>query len=230
MGDATAATLLRAWERAGATRGPARAVALAAAAAELDPGSVWDLPLGARDALLLALRGRCFGTAVSATVTCPGCREELDVDLDLAELGATGHAAAEQTLELEGTTVAFRPVTSRDVAAALGTAQPRPDLVLRCVLGAGSAGAPDLVEAVAARLADADPDADLGVDLSCAACGHRWRAPFDVAEHVWADVDAGARRLLLDVHRLACAYGWREPDVLALSAARRQYYLELVDR
>ena len=83
---------------------------------------------------------------------------------------------------------------------------------------------------MAQRLAAADTDADLGVDLSCVACGHDWRAAFDVAEHVWSDVDTAARRLLLDVHRLACAYGWREPDVLALSAARRHYYLELVDR
>ena len=143
MGDATAVTLLRTWELAGGAEGPARAVALAAAAAELDPGTVWDLSLGERDALLLALRARCFGTAVAATVTCPGCGEELDVELDLAELGATGHPGAEGALELDGTTVAFRPVTSRDVAAARGAGGgedptgPRHALVLRCVMRPG---------------------------------------------------------------------------------------------
>ena len=40
-------------------------------------------------------------------------------------------------------------------------------------------------------------------------------------------LDAWARATLLDVHLLATAYGWSEPEVLALSALRRRYYLEL---
>ncbi len=230
MGDPTAAALLRTWEQGEFTRGVARAVALAAAAAEVDPDLVWDVPLGERDALLLALRERCFGTAVACAVSCPGCGEELDVEFDLAELGPSGAAAGEHALDLDGATVTFRPVASRDVAVAMAAAEPRRELVLRCVLDGASAPEPDLVAAVARRLAAADPSADLALDLTCAACGHGWRAPFDVSEHVWVDVDVAARRLLGDVHRLACAYGWREPDVLALSGPRRRYYLELVDR
>lgn len=225
MGDAAALALLRAWERGGSARGEARAVALAAA--DRDQEAVWDLPLGARNVLLLALRDRCFGSAVACSVTCPGCGEELDVEFDLAEL--TTVAAADPTVALDGTAVAFRPVTSRDVASARAAADPRGALVLGCVVDAGAAAGVALVEAVAGRLAAADPSAEPALDLTCAACGCGWRAPFDVAEHVWADVDAAARRLLGEVHRLACAYGWREPDVLALSPARRRHYLDLVD-
>ena len=37
----------------------------------------------------------------------------------------------------------------------------------------------------------------------------------------------GSERLVADVHALAYAYGWREGDVLALTPARREVYLEL---
>jgi hypothetical protein len=54
------------------------------------------------------------------------------------------------------------------------------------------------------------------------------RATLDPAEFLWAAAEAQARRLLLEVDALARAYGWREPDVLALPPARRRAYLELV--
>ena len=41
-------------------------------------------------------------------------------------------------------------------------------------------------------------------------------------------MEAHARRLLLDVHQLASAYGWSEMEILSLSATRRNAYLEMV--
>jgi hypothetical protein len=35
------------------------------------------------------------------------------------------------------------------------------------------------------------------------------------------------RRLLREVHTLALAYGWREADILNMSARRRRFYLEM---
>ena len=84
--------------------------------------------------------------------------------------------------------------------------------------------------AVAERMAEADPHAGIELALSCPGCGHHWLAPFDIAQFVWSEVDAWARRTLYDVHVLAGAYGWRESDVLALSPRRRQLYLEMVDQ
>jgi hypothetical protein len=37
-----------------------------------------------------------------------------------------------------------------------------------------------------------------------------------------------AKAYLNEVHMLAWAYGWREADILAMSSARRQFYLERV--
>ena len=42
-------------------------------------------------------------------------------------------------------------------------------------------------------------------------------------------MEGRAKRLLMDVHLLARAYGWSEAEVLALSPARRRFYLEMVE-
>ena len=35
---------------------------------------------------------------------------------------------------------------------------------------------------------------------------------------------------LRDVHALASQYGWRESDILRMSARRRQFYLEMIEK
>jgi hypothetical protein len=77
-------------------------------------------------------------------------------------------------------------------------------------------------------MAECDPQAEVLLDLACPACDHRWPLLFDATAYLWAEIAVHARRLLREVHLLARAYGWREADVLALSAARRSYYLDLV--
>jgi hypothetical protein len=90
----------------------------------------------------------------------------------------------------------------------------------------------DLPEPVLAALVDAvterDPQAETRFQLTCAACGHRWSALFDVVSFFWTELAARAERLLIEVHALARAYGWREADVLTMSESRRHFYLELV--
>ena len=84
------------------------------------------------------------------------------------------------------------------------------------------------VAALSAALAEADPGAELLLELQCPACERGWWELLDVATFLWAEVEVQARRLLREVHVLARAYGWREADVLALSPRRRRLYLEMV--
>ncbi len=51
---------------------------------------------------------------------------------------------------------------------------------------------------------------------------------FDVVSFFWSEICVQAKRLLREVHTLARAYGWREADILNMSTARRQFYLEMV--
>jgi hypothetical protein len=133
----------------------------------------------------------------------------------------------------------FRPPDSNDLAAVMkcaDVATARRLLSERCVMEAERsgvkvppAGLPEfVVDKLATSLAAADTRADNVVALSCATCGHRWELIVDIAAFLWAEIHALAKRLLREVHALAWAYGWREDDILAMSAARRRFYLELV--
>ena len=53
-----------------------------------------------------------------------------------------------------------------------------------------------MLDAVAARLPLADPQADVVLTLTCWSCGHEWDAPFDVADRfvILGYADAGLSR------------------------------------
>lgn len=228
--------LLDAWER-GQGEGPTlRALALLAAA---DPETPWEelcaLPLGERDRRLLALREGTLGRRIESVARCPGCGEPLDLTLDTRELrgGSEGEVPAEGELRRDGAlTLHFRLPNSLDLLAAERCAdveEGRRRLAERCVLEAPASLDEDDVAALAAALATADPGAELLLELRCPACDHGWRELLDVASFLWAEIEAQARRLLREVHVLARAYGWREPDVLALTPRRRRLYLEMAE-
>jgi hypothetical protein len=214
--------LLSAWESGYGRPAPDRAVTLAAAASGLPPDDVADLPLGACDRLLLQLREQCFGARLDGLARCPRCGTELDVRLDVDELRADG-ADGSRTVRVAGRTITLRALTSRDIGSCGGD---RDRLLARCLVDEATPPAPDVLDAVEARLDALDPQAARTIDLDCPSCGASWAASVDVTEFVWSEVDRFARRLLSDIHTLATAYGWREADVLAVSPARRRFYLQ----
>jgi hypothetical protein len=142
-------------------------------------------------------------------------------------------------IEVEGFDVEFRLPNGGDAVAIeracdLDTA--RADLLKRCVTRVSRAGGvaslDDLpahaVAAIVRRMGELDPQADIALDIGCPSCAHAWREPFDVVTFLWSELSAWARRQLGEVHLLASAYGWSESDILRLSPARRQIYLEMV--
>ncbi|WP_051722444.1 hypothetical protein [Streptomyces albus] len=112
-------------------------------------------------------------------------------------------------------------------------------LLARCTVSAARNGEPVaadrlpdvLPERVRRRIAEAaeraDPAAEVTLRVACPECGEATPAELDIASYLWTELDSWARDLLLDVHLLATAYGWSEPEILALSPLRRRYYLEL---
>jgi len=142
------------------------------------------------------------------------------------------------SLTVDGYEVQFRLPNSQDLVAVAESgdaAAGRRLLLESCLLAARlgdedkSAGElpTDLVESLTARMAQADPQANVWLNLACPSCGHRWQAPFDIASFLWRELNFWAERTLQQVHSLALAYGWTEADILALSPWRRQYYLNL---
>jgi hypothetical protein len=238
----SAAELLDVWEQ-GQARSPIdRALLLLAAACpELHAEELAGLPIGQRDAELLRLRVWIFGSPLVSLVTCPQCGERLELSFQVSDVLVPSPALGEQpsSLSVGPYNVQFRLPNSRDLAAASASGDlegGRRLLVGRCVLaawrGEDDEPAGDLPEEVVAVLAEqmaqADPQGDVRLALSCPACGHKWQAAFDIVSFFWSEIHAWAQRILREVHVLASAYSWREADILAMSPLRRQAYLELV--
>jgi hypothetical protein len=237
--------LLDLWEDGCAKPGPLRAQALLD---RLYAGERVDrlvgLSIGERDRLLLAARSAIFGRRLACFTHCPQCDEPLEFDVDAAALDVGLGASDEPSHELrvQGLMLRFRLIDTGDLVAASGArdpAQARAVLLDRILLDVqrddgmtvparARALSAEVQSALAERLASLDPQADLTVSLRCEACTHTWSGFVDIAAFLWAELSALARRLLLEVHTLARAYGWSERDVLELTRARRDTYLRLV--
>ena len=230
--------LLESWERGSSASPPERALALLSAVG-LPP---FDQPVGKRDSYLLELHELTFGSDLAGVASCPACGDRLDVSLDVRELRSPeapeGTATGPFLFEEGGYVVRFRLPTSFDLVALSDWPESSTAgrfLLERCVLSATLDGRPvaaeelpaAIAESVAGRMGEEDPAADIGLALTCPGCGHAWAETFDIVAFLWEKVDARARRLLMEVHALASAYGWSEADVLAMSPARRGIYLEL---
>jgi len=239
----SADVLLRLWDEGGRSSPAERPLVLAAAEDDADPSDLAAQPLGRTTARLLRLRAAAVGPALAATVACPDCAQTVEFTLDTGALLALEDKAVDDPPPLlhGGYEVVWRSPTQGDLAALAGhpgVEDAETMLLDRCVLrlsrehDAASLAAAELPgpvrEALARAMADADPLADVLVDLGCPECGTEFTASLDVGVFVWAEIDARARRLLLDVDALARAYGWSEAAVLALSEARRAAYLRIV--
>lgn len=234
--------ILKAWERGQRQHLVGRALTiLAFACPEMTPDELASLSIGQRDACLLTLREQTFGGNLNGFAECTQCRERIELTLDTNDLRAPSHSA-EQVNELivEDFDLRFHLPNSYDLAAIINcndSAEARNTLVHRCLLQVTrSEGtvisskelSEDVISKFVSRIAECDPQAEMLLDLKCPVCGYNWQMMFDILSFLWAEICAQANRLLYEVHVLAMAYGWREEDILSLSTARRQFYLEMV--
>ncbi len=241
----TAAELLALWERGGAMSAPRRALAILGSAFPDTPAeTLGRLPIGRRDDLLLQLRALAFGPHLDATTQCPHCRAQLELAFTTDQLRSSANPASVEPLSLDVAEHTLRlrlpdtfDLLELDLMTDVATAEST--LLRRCVLSARCGErvlAPEelqelpqpVLTAAAARLGEADPQADLRFALACPDCNHRWDEPFDIVSFFWREIEAWAVRLLGDVHTIASAYGWSEAEIVNLSPARRRIYLELV--
>lgn len=237
----SAAELLDVWERGSALDATRRALLLLAAAS---PGTAYDeiaqLSIGARNARLLALRAQLLGETLIAVTNCQQCNERLEIELHTSELGGEMlPPPAPLDVRVDGYSLRVRVPNSADLLAVEHEAPltaAREKLLERCLVEIHSAHDARVreplpafvVDAVAEKMAQADPQADLELALTCPHCGHAWQTPLDPVAFLWSEVDAWAQRILREVHTLASAYKWSEGEILALSPTRRLRYLEMI--
>jgi hypothetical protein len=237
----SARELVELWERGLGQHPVDRALTVLAASAPEQRAALAGLSIGCRDARLLAVYEHLFGTTIDAFAECPQCAEPLEYSLPTQRMHVHDEAREESELTLAAgeLSLRLRLPNSLDLSAAAQCSDPaaaRSLLLERCVLEAsqGKASVPvqslsdAIVELVAGRLAEADPQAELLIHLTCSACRHDWQVLLEIESFLWAKIHALARRLLTEVHILARAYGWHESEILALSALRRQAYLTMI--
>ena len=227
----SSADCLNLWERGTRLHPLDQALlALGAALPETPYEVLADWPLGRRNSALAELRCACFGRTLQGQISCPRCAEELEFQMDAQGLMK---AAADSTPTVGVKNHSFRLPTTRDLARIARETDPRRaaiQLVESCRTDAvDSAGWPDEeLEEIGERMAAADPMAEIRMTFDCDECGYQWQENLDIVAFFWTEIEARAKRLLMEVHTLAAAYGWTEKETLALSEPRRARYLEMV--
>lgn len=235
------AEILALWERGLARHPIDRALLLYAwTRPDLPSSSFPDLPLGTINRALLCLREICFGQRIIACIDCEHCGARMEVTLDTGQLlAATNEDETTSDFkvtpaEFEVSSLRFRVPCSRDLVAVSGERDINAaavKLLERCCLDHSKkmdAGFANMLAEVEAAMEDLDPAADINLSLSCEDCGHSWLADFNIGTLLWDEIDVRARALLAEVHSLAQAYGWTEPEIFALSQQRRAAYLDMV--
>lgn len=211
------------------------------------PGSdaIRTLCVGDREALLLHLRRATLGDPIDCVLDCPTCGERLDVRLSTADLLLAPYPDPMEWneesfgVEPDRATVRFRLPTGGDQEAVAELAATAPTAAAQRVLdrcidrvvvrdGAQASLDPDMGAALAQRMSELDPQAELRLDVGCPSCHGRIDTLLDTATFFLAELAGSRTSLYQEIHTLACWYHWGESEILSLTAPRRRRYLELI--
>jgi hypothetical protein len=223
-------SILALWER-GRTLHPLDRGLLTVSAAFPDErqSAPADWSLGRRNRALAQVRRACFGPTLRGWVPCGSCAEQLEFTVDATAFAEEPLPGDDRAVVVDG--CSFRLPTTRDLAALLDVPDREESarrLATRCALAAVNDLTNADLGAIGEAMALADPLAEIVLHFDCPACGKSFDESLDLAAFVWTELEAQAKRLLRSVHVLASAYGWSESEILALSEARRDAYVELV--
>ncbi len=208
-----------------------------------DPSTlVRSLTVGDREALLLHLRRLTAGERLQCVLLCPDCGEPMDMDLQVSHLLLPPYSDPRPEHELaagsNGDTwqVRYRLPTGADQEAVVATSASDPaaaaeHLLRRCVsqIEPNPGKLPPVVhQQLAAQMAVLDPQAELHLDLTCPACERPFSALLDAATFLFEELAGRSAHLYRQVHLLAFYYHWSEAEIMGMTAAKRQRYLDLL--
>jgi hypothetical protein len=244
----SASDLLTVWERGLKCPPAEKAIHLLQSAFPDVPSAViTNLTIGQRDVCLIKLRDMTFGTRLTGVAVCPACKERVELDFDSRDIaGANARlpdfesvetTSKDIVLNLPGWVLRFRLPTNADLTSLSSDGSQTPVKLLEaCLLDARREGESvppaelpaEIVAAITERMGQEDPFLNITIDMKCPACDHQWQMIFDIVSYFSSEINTWAARIMREVHYLASAYGWREEDILSMSAWRRQQYLELI--
>lgn len=214
---------------------------------------LWDLSVGKRIQLLLALSTLTFGRDHEFQRACTGCGEPMEViitDEELADLQAQGEALGESITvpaDREHPALRFRRPTGRDQLdwqsgfqqtgfQSNDGLQPEEAFFTAMIRGLSLSSEPALelspqrLQAIEAAFETADPLVHFSLTTACPECHREQIWPLDLLDQALRDLYAARDRLLWVVHRLASTYHWDEERILNLPPSRREEYLALIEK
>lgn len=208
------------------------------------------LPIGRRDTMLLKMREQVFGRKLHLFAGCPACAEELELELETRDLLEESRAESDESSpvfrrEWDEWIVEFCLPNSLDLAFALQIEGQDSEvaayqaLATRCITRLEQNGTavgvvkisemPQLLlKQIEAAIAEADPNAEILLNLTCPACGEGFQELFDIVTFLWDEFSAYAKDIVYEIHVLARFYGWSESEILRMSTQRRQTYLGMI--
>ena len=169
------------------------------------------MPLGLRDAWIVAMREAIFGNHWEAQPLCQHCGESYEMTFAPRAMGLGADLIVATPQD------GLHPVTLGDLL----TIEAAPSLEDALLARVGGAGQTD----VSAKLEALDPAANLWLRADCPDCGNHERHAFDPVLWLMRECTRYARSLLNDIVDLAQAFHWSEDQILQLNPARRAYYL-----
>jgi hypothetical protein len=202
---------------------------------------------------LLAVVQQSGVQQLALTCRCPACEVEIALDLDAAMFNLPAPPNRFDCEPQPGVRLRLRLPTGADqsrwaATGALNFTELAGDLVLAVERGAQTVAATDRGVAtdsdpadpvgidpvwlpeIEAALEDADPLNALQVDTRCPDCGHAFALAIDLEQQLLQALMTEQARVLIEIHRLASVYHWREQEILDLSPARRCFYLRCIVR
>lgn len=228
--------LLAACEQAQGEPAMLRAITLLAAVLpECGREALLQCSIAQRNALLLQLHRISFGHALQGYAECTACGTALELSLAVSDVLANideSHMPASLDWLESDQTRSLRQVTTADllaVAQAPDNAEAEEQLLLRCLGMDAPALSAGMMQSARTHFEQLHAANELRCVLHCPQCGGETAYELDPAHFVWRVAQHAARCLIGDIHALALGYSWREQDIAAMSAARRQTYLELLD-
>jgi hypothetical protein len=201
------------------------------------------LTIGERDLRLFRVREYLFGPIFNNTSVCPVCSEKMEWknhlnEFNIPEISENGRTRLFD-LKSKEIHVQFRLPNSLDIIQIIEKSEenPKPENLLRsCIVTAKRKDKEvdkhklpqSLLDEVDLKIEKIEPHADIRLKISCVNCEHKWEAGFDIANYLWSEIHSWAGRILNDVYVLASNFGWPEKDILEMSSARRQFYLDMI--
>jgi hypothetical protein len=201
--------------------------------------AAWDWTLHQRLQALIAIRCASGSSRLDIEAPCARCAQSMAIALDLDDFAAAPAAPRFNWRDPDGALLSLRLPTGRDLRqwqSSQGDGAPGPRALAAALVEAVDGDAPDVdAETLAAWLPALDeafeahdPLTALHLRAACPACAHDNDIACDLEALVVDDLARAQARLLDDVARLAAAFHWSEPAIMALPAWRRARYLQRI--